>query len=46
MDYKKNYEDDLELDLSELLVDQDDHFEGNDFGFLDRRKVRNVFVAS
>ena len=37
---------DLEIDLSELLFEQDDFFEQNDFGFLDRKKVKNLLVAS
>tara|TARA_Y100000310_G_C20669969_1_gene809698 strand:+ start:2031 stop:2162 length:132 start_codon:yes stop_codon:yes gene_type:complete len=39
-------DEDLELELNDLLTEQDDHYEGNEFGFLDRKKVRNVFVAS
>ncbi len=37
---------DLEIDLSELLFEQDDFSEQNDFGFLDRKKVKNLLVAS
>tara|TARA_Y100000034_G_C6755437_1_gene336114 strand:- start:567 stop:695 length:129 start_codon:yes stop_codon:yes gene_type:complete len=36
----------LELGLDELFTEQDDGFDGNEFGFLDRKKIRNVFVAS
>ncbi len=37
---------DLEIDLNELLFEQDDFSEQNDFGFLDRKKVKNLLVAS
>jgi len=37
---------DLEIDLNELLFEQDDFSEPNDFGFLDRKKVKNLLVAS
>tara|TARA_Y100000034_G_scaffold135826_1_gene209336 strand:- start:239 stop:367 length:129 start_codon:yes stop_codon:yes gene_type:complete len=40
------YSEDQEIDLSELMLEQEDQFDGNEFGFLDRKKVRNVFVAS
>ena len=39
-------DDELELELADLLTEQEDHTAGNEFGFLDRKKVRNVFVAS
>jgi hypothetical protein len=41
-----NYDEDQEVDLNELFTEQDDHFDGNEFGFLDRKKIRNVFIAS
>jgi hypothetical protein len=43
MKYKEDFE---EMDLDELFFEQEDNFDANDFGFLDRKKVRNVFVAS
>lgn len=37
---------DLEVDLNELLFEQEDFSEQNEFGFLDRKKVKNLLVAS
>jgi len=42
---KKNR--DFEIDFDEdLIFEDDDMYEGVDYGFLDRKKTRNVFVAS
>ena len=40
------YKDDREIELNDLLFEVDDHFDGNEFGFLDRRKIRNLLIAS
>ena len=37
---------DFEIDFNELMVEDEETYEATDFGFLDRKKVRNVFVAS
>ena len=37
---------DFEIDLDELMIEEEEFSEMNDFGFLDRKKIRNVFVAS
>ena len=39
-------DEDLEIDFDELITEDEDFYEGNEFGFLDRKKIRNVFIAS
>ena len=36
----------LDFEMDDLLFEQDDFFDENDFGFLDRKKIRNLLVAS
>lgn len=37
---------DMNLDFEDLLFEQDDFFEEAEFGFLDRKKYRNLLIAS
>jgi len=42
---KNNGNFDIDFD-EDLIFEDDDMYESVDFGFLDRKKTRNVFVAS